>query len=694
MAFRGGVISPQVYERIEQVEREKHEDGNEPPQQQKQQSTSSSSHADATSTGVFITVAVIIGLVALGFGLYAAIKWYNANLYTPPPNQIAPFVPKGWWSWGFDLTASRHYVGFAPSKSSFLPVCNFDTITGTSGVSTTITTDEETGIAYFGDWGNNRVGSAIWAINLADCTVVWKILVSDLSGVYNATYQDIAKATNPTATVRTSLTIALNSTGQKVLLFGDLGTSRSYNSTYCASVGNLCGARYYVLDPVSKQLIFRYSTGIASDTITGSFSVYGDLAFFGISSSQELDIGNPASPNFGVHDFYGRVDFFNFNTGSTLTASVLSNNFAASGTPGAGVWGSGPPIDLETNQIFFGSGNLYNQSQSISTCLQAGFSRLYCAQLDSNNYQLTDDSILFYNIDGNIDAQSINSPSKIISPYGVDAWNAACEPTSTNKTYCPYPMGPDYDFGPGSVVIPQARLLIMMQKSGVMWFINIDSREIELSTYVGPGSTLENNWGIAYDDNNIYVTIANYEKKTWIDTDGNIRCDGAVAAVCWTIDCRGEVSWMKALPCSRASLSCPNALVADPFLTDYLPTSVLTYQDRLHGQPAQYVSAVPCPSSVVSDPRDDPFFAMSFGAVTLTDNILLITSTTGYVYSYEPLTGKLLANSARCPTGIIYGGTSLMRLNGVNYVTWGCGYYPGFFPSSTSDTHVMVAQLV
>ncbi len=85
-----------------------------------------------------------------------------------------------------------------------------------------------------------------------------------------------------------------------------------------------------------------------------------------------------------------------------------------------------------------------------------------------------------------------------------DTWNLAC-PDGVN---CPPSSGPDLDFGMAPLLVKRNNgkdLLIVGQKSGVVYSLSPDDGKLIWKTRIGKGGALGGiHWGMATDGQHIY----------------------------------------------------------------------------------------------------------------------------------------------------------------------------------------------
>ena len=608
-------------------------------------------------------------------------------------NRIQDSKRSDWPSWSKTLQSSRYnphvnvnhvynwqYICGAGTQANLVLSTNL-------GVSATPTTDYDLNMIFVPTYGySNETGARLYAIDASTCNIVWSVLMSDLANQTGVPGNDPAGVSNPNTVVRTSLNVFQNRTGGTNLIFGDQGTAEYYNYSSCVNV-SYCGARVYAVEASTGKLLWRtlvveptpttanYTR--QSDIITGSPTVIDDTAVFGVSSTQSSDVAFT-----GHLDFYGRYFAVDVNSGTILWIHTANSaQQITNGNYGCSIWGSSPPYDYQSQQLFLGTGNLFNYSSSVAACLAAGNTRQYCMEDGIN-----DDSV--FGIRMNNDGQR----SWIYSPMGVDAWNLACQ-NFGNASFCPSHYGPDYDFGTGGVIIQNQcgqRFLIMFEKSGTLFSFDVDTGNIKWVRYVGPGSSLIPTWGLSFDGQNIYLSMGNFQKQSYIDLYGTLRCDAFWAAVdAWS----GKMKWITPAPCSRASADCPSQVpFFDTNLTAFVPLEQLLYADR----PQQNAggAALPCYGSVTVDPRNNASVASTnSGGVITTNSYMFAGAWSGYMHAFNKQSGQIVYTFPRCPTGVIYGSASVSGLQTKQVLAWGCGYHTHVDLGFQPDNSMMIVNL-
>lgn len=587
--------------------------------------------------------------------------------------QFPDVVKKNWPAYGRDFAGTR-YNPFVDKISvhsstdglqSHVMVCDSGS---TSGVSATITYDDE-GVAYYPTWGDldasKTISNAqIVAKHTENCNNKWLVDVKDI-------------AADPHTAVRSSISLFEDSVGTKAVFFCDLGTPNFTCSSSNATLNNAqCGAYCYALRRDTGALMWRTQVSSqASAQVTGSPTIVGQTAYFGLSTRSE---GLLKSNSYHTYTFYGEAYSMNLNTGELVYAQpTIFSTGNVTNTTGASVWGSPIPYDVASETVVFGSGNLDTVSANITACMQTnGKDAFSCLPND-----VWPDSLMAVRapLSGH-PTTAMSTPLAmqekwVFSAQGVDAWNLACE-SSPKGANCPAVPGSDYDFAAGAIIITNEcgeKRVVALQKSGALWSFDLNTGEQNWRTYVGPGNTLDNSWGMAYDGEYFYIGFGNYGRKYYRTLDGTIRCDAFTAAVhAWS----GEIAWVTPMPNSRKSGECGTA-VADSAMTRWFTTEELLFADRgvLH-----YASS-PAPAGPNPEPdtvRDDSLYSVISGATTVANGVVYVTSWNGYTYLLNAANGEIFAAMQRCEEGSVYGGVTASRYwNGNEYVdqiAYGCGY--------------------
>jgi polyvinyl alcohol dehydrogenase (cytochrome) len=298
-------------------------------------------------------------------------------------------------------------------------------------------------------------------------------------------------------------------------------------------VGTQTGAYLLAIDRRNGNLLWKTQVDThTAAVITQSPVAAGGRVFVGVASLEEALAASTAYP---CCTFRGSMLSLDFATGAIL----WKTRTVPLGYSGGAVWGSSPVVDTRRRTVYVGTGNNYTVPEEVKRCAnnnpqQAG----NC--LAPNDYI---DAVLALDID----TGRIKWGRRL---QGYDAWTAACLGLPPGVTWCPGPMGPDYDFGSGpnmfTVMLNGAPrdLLGAGQKSGIYWALDPDTGAIVWNTLVGPGSSLGGiQWGSATDGQRIYAAISNFDHKSYqlqpsgqtIDWGSFSALDAATGRLLWQI---------------------------------------------------------------------------------------------------------------------------------------------------------------
>jgi polyvinyl alcohol dehydrogenase (cytochrome) len=366
-------------------------------------------------------------------------------------------------------------------------------------------------VAYFPDWGGN-----IWAVNALTGAPIWGHQLSDYG---------LPLHTN----ARTSPAVANGSVY--------IGTQATAQGAYLLAINAATGALQWktVLDPSPYAIISTSPTVVGLLLYTGVASVAEGGSIFGVNIATAPARGSVVAVNL-------------------LNGSILWQTFTTPvGYSGAGVWGSGPVVDVLRGTLYAGTGNNYRAPDSTApsstagvtygACIAAGGTAASCNSPDNH-----EDSILALNLL----TGAVNWTVRLVSWGqafdGSDNWNVDC---AFQGPQCPANPGPDYDFGsaPNEITYWTGTGLKTIigagQKSGIYYALDPDTGTQLWHTQVGPGSSLGGmEWGSASDGKRIYVAISNlYGIPSAAGSAGSwAALDPATGAILWqTADPNGSV---------------------------------------------------------------------------------------------------------------------------------------------------------
>jgi polyvinyl alcohol dehydrogenase (cytochrome) len=285
--------------------------------------------------------------------------------------------------------------------------------------------------------------------------------------------------------IRSAITVATLSSGEKLLVFAD-------------SMASIFAVDPDTLDVVWQEAARIYETSV----ITGSISYHDDRLFVPVSSYEVAVSGSPSHVCCKSHGGVIALDAASgkrlWEWHGTADATLQGQNADGGnlyGPSGVSVW-STPTIDAKRNRLYIGTGeNLSHPATDTSDAIVA---------LDMDSGEL----------------------AWRFQAIADDVWNAAC---LNNGANCPENAGGDFDFG-ASVIIAQLAdggdILLAGQKSGDVFALDPDpsgidgrvlwSRRIS-NAAIGPSlaQTPTNggiHWGMALSGERLIVAAADPER--------------------------------------------------------------------------------------------------------------------------------------------------------------------------------------
>ncbi len=244
-------------------------------------------------------------------------------------------------------------------------------------------------------------------------------------------------------------------------------------------------ARVYAMNAKTGELLWQTKIDDHPNaTVTGSPSLGDGQLFVPLSS---LEVVTAANPAYACCTFAGSVVALDLESGDiqwkTYTVSEqpkkvgeTSIGTAVIAPSGAPVWNS-PAWDKARGRIYFGSGENYSSpadtnSDAIFALDTATGEKIWTTQLTPR-----------------------------------DAWNMACVPIIRNEN-CPEEDGPDFDFAASPIIAGDGKTLVIGQKSGDVYGLNIESGEILWNQRLGRGGTSGGvHFGMASDGETVWVPI-------------------------------------------------------------------------------------------------------------------------------------------------------------------------------------------
>jgi polyvinyl alcohol dehydrogenase (cytochrome) len=284
-----------------------------------------------------------------------------------------------------------------------------------------------------------------------------------------------------------------------------------------AFFGDILG-NVYAVDAITGALLWRHRTDDHPNAvITGSPALHGGKLYVPVSS---LEVALAVDPHYECCKARGWVAAYDAATGDLLwktptiaeTPRVQRQNSVGTdmyGPSGATVWNA-PTIDAARNQLYIGTGE--NMSSPAT---------------------LTSDAIMAMDLDtGAVKWNYQATPN--------DVWNAACD-TATPQS-CPPEMGPDFDFGAGTLLFTAAdgrQLVVGGQKSGDVHALDPVTGALVWKTKVGRGGIQGGvHFGVAANANAVFVPITDMADGRTYDSPerpGMHAVDGLTGKPLWYV---------------------------------------------------------------------------------------------------------------------------------------------------------------
>lgn len=240
--------------------------------------------------------------------------------------------------------------------------------------------------------------------------------------------------------------------------------------------------------------------------ITQPATVVDGVAYVGVSSTEETDAADSA---YTCCSFRGSVVAVSVSNGELIWKTPT----LPVGYVGAAVWGPAPVVDAARRQVYVGTGNLYADPAGLADCeariaaLGTFFEDDPC--LPTSVYSM---SVLALDV-------TTGRPNWVRRISPAEAWNAACGVTtpvgsSPALAYnCPAYRGLNADFAQGPMLVRvhgEKDVLVIGQKSGVVWTLNPNNGHVMNSVTVGPegegGGVL---WSGATDGERAFLPVTN-----------------------------------------------------------------------------------------------------------------------------------------------------------------------------------------
>jgi len=223
-------------------------------------------------------------------------------------------------------------------------------------------------------------------------------------------------------------------------------------------------------------------------------------------------------------------------------------------------------VDVERNQIFVATGNMYSVPKVFLPCTENP-SHPSC-ELPSRIWQ---EAVVAIDMTtGNVNW---------VRRLGVlDVYTVGCRLDPPNPDLCPGGPGPDADFGMAPTFVPgytrdlkggkkkkfEDRVVIG-QKNGILFSLSAATGKVEWASTVGPGGEGGGlTWGIAVDKERVYYVVYNSDRKKWKLKGLKMEIDNSAYGAA-DLD-TGKVLWQTPVLPSNFTSNHPPTLVGDVVL--------------------------------------------------------------------------------------------------------------------------------
>ncbi|HXH25141.1 MAG TPA: PQQ-binding-like beta-propeller repeat protein [Vicinamibacterales bacterium] len=287
--------------------------------------------------------------------------------------------------------------------------------------------------------------------------------------------------------------------------------TRATGSGYAVYFGD-GRANAYAVDAATGELIWmRKVDDHAAAAITGSLTVHDGRVFVPVQGLNEE--GQGGRGGYPCCTFRGSLVALDANTGAVLwkTYTVDEPKPRAKNKDGVQMWGpagggiwAAPTVDARRGRVYVATGNGYaDPPQPMTNAVIA------------------------------MDIQT----GKVIwvrQTVPNDQWTMGCRPQNPDNPACPATLGPDYDFSasPALATVDGRDLLVLPQKSGMMYAIDPDDGSVVWETRIGQGSGLGGQWGAAVDERRAYTGVSDLLGEN----PGGMRAiDLATGRIVWSV---------------------------------------------------------------------------------------------------------------------------------------------------------------
>ena len=339
-------------------------------------------------------------------------------------------------------------------------------------------------------------------------------------------------------------------------------------------IGTLAGSYVFKFNRFTGEVIWIVQTQTHPyGILTAAPTVQGGKVCIGLASWEESAAFN--IPNY-ITTFQGAMQCRQKQNGELIwTWNTLKPSLVAKYPilTGGAIWGSEFPYDASRNWFYVATGNVYQQPESVNDCIATTVYdphfAIYPTYQDpcrlKGDYS---ESVVALDADtGEMQWQSSRTPAESWTfVCGLKAFQAFIP---VNTTLCPQIPGDDTDFGQQPMFLPISQtgmatdMLVVGQKSGIMWGVSAVDGAVVWATITGPWGTVGGlHFGSATDGQRMFYANGNsgnisYSLVTpspgYTTSPGYVTArngvpflQGHVGAIDVTT---GEILWQTPLPC-------------------------------------------------------------------------------------------------------------------------------------------------
>jgi polyvinyl alcohol dehydrogenase (cytochrome) len=266
-------------------------------------------------------------------------------------------------------------------------------------------------------------------------------------------------------------------------------------SGYAVFFGDQRGTAYAVDSVTGQRIWTRKVDDHPAAAITGALTVADGKVFVPVQGLNEEGTGGRGSAP--CCTFRGSLVALDANTGAviwktytvdepTLRGKNSRSGADAFGPAGGGIW-SAPTVDLQRRSVYVSTGNGYADPPQPMT-----------------------DAVIAMNVD-------TGAVKWVYQATPNDNWLGGCggRGNPPGNPGCPAVMGPDHDFSaaPLLATVEGRQLIVLPQKSGIVYALDPDKGAVVWQARIGQGSGLGGQWGGATDGQNAYIGVGDYQTQ-------------------------------------------------------------------------------------------------------------------------------------------------------------------------------------